>query len=180
MNKLIILTCAVVLLSFKIVCAQVSSEDSPLQKVNNDRIQVLNFATFHMRSTTDAMSVDFDEKDAKNQEDARDVAAMIAKFEPTIICVEIEPDQEDDLNTQYLAYVETPSQGDSYNGEVRLVAFEVGRLADVPKIYAIDHKMDYNYAIGGQFKNSLDSSTIQDFYSNPFKYYPIRALGFDG
>lgn len=65
-----------------------------------------------------------------------------------------------------------PEEGTLYTGEVGLVAFEVGRISQVPKIYGINHKLSYNYNIGAEIDNKIDAKTINDFYTNPFKYYP--------
>jgi len=176
MYKFISLIGLICFISYSKIEGQNISKKLASTSTNTGKVKVLNFATFHMRATSDANSVEFDENDKKNQEEAKKVAQMIAKFKPTIICVEIPPTEETDLNTEYQKYISNPNEGDSYSGEVRLIAFEVGRLAEVPQLYAIDHKMAYNYNIGGEIKNTLDSTTIKKFYSNPFKFYPTLAV----
>lgn len=140
--------------------------------VNNDKVQVLNFATFHMGSTTDANSVDFDDKNIKNQADAQKIAQLIARFKPTIICVEVPREKNKALNTKYQAYLKNPSKASTYYGEVGLVAFEVGRMSNVAELYGIDHKMGYNYMIADEIVNEIDSTTLNDYYANPFKSTP--------
>lgn len=140
--------------------------------VNKDKIQVLNFATFHMGSTTDANSVDFDDKNKKNQEDAQKIAQLIARFKPTIICVEVPREKNKALNNKYQAYLNDPSKASTYYGEVGLVAFEVGRMNNVAELYGIDHKMGYNYMIANEIVNEIDSATLNEYYANPFKSTP--------
>jgi len=172
MNKIASLIIMISLISCGKIESQTNSTKLPSASPNIQKVKVLNFATFHMRATSDANSVEFDENDKKNQEEAKKVAQMISKFKPTIICVEIPPSEEADLNAEYQKYISNPKEGSSYSGEVRLIAFEVGRISKVPKLYAIDHKMAYNYNIGNEITNAIDSNTLKEFYSNPFKFYP--------
>lgn len=148
--------------------------ENPAPKpVTTNKIKVLNFATFHMGTTSDANSVEFDEKNKKNQEDARKIAQMIARFKPTIICVEVARARQQELNDVYDEYLANPNTPSTYYGEVGLVAFEVGRISKVAKLHAIDHKMSYNYRIGRVLKNnSVDSVTLKAFYANPLKFTP--------
>lgn len=138
----------------------------------SDKIKVLNFATFHMGNTSDANSTEFDEKNKKNQEDAKKIAQMIAAFKPTIICVEVSPSRDAELNAEYQKYIDNPQITSSYYGEVGLVAFEVGRLSNIARLHGIDHKMSYNYNIAAEITNSIDSTTINSYYENPLKDYP--------
>ncbi len=151
---------------------QPTVDQLPVVAMNTGKIKVLNFATFHMGNTSDANSVEFDEKDKKNQADAQVIAQLIAKFKPTIICVEVARERNDQLNAKYQEYLLDPSNASTYYGEVGLIAFEVGRICKVPQLYAIDHKMNYNYRIGREIVNSIDSTTLNDYYANPFRLTP--------
>lgn len=146
-------------------------ESAETKSISSDKIKVLNFATFHMGETVDANKVEFDEENKENQNNAKKIAQMISKFNPTIICVEVPLEEQDELDTEFKKYLnsEKPS---SYKGEVGLIAFEVGRMSKVDKIYGIDHEMEYNYNIVREIDNKIDGKTIQEFYSNPFKYFP--------
>ncbi len=146
-------------------------ESAETKSISSDKIKVLNFATFHMGETVDANKVEFDEENIENQNNAKKIVQMISKFDPTIICVEVPLEEQDELDTEFKKYLnsEKPS---SYKGEVGLIAFEVGRMSKVDKIYGIDHEMEYNYNIVREIDNKIDGKTIQEFYSNPFKYFP--------
>ncbi|MEM7517526.1 MAG: DUF5694 domain-containing protein, partial [Planctomycetota bacterium] len=125
-----------------------SLEEGALDERSVSKVQVLNFATFHMGSTSDATSVEFDERDRKNQEDAHNIAERLAEFSPTILCVETLPEIDEELNGNYQRYLADPTQASTYYGEVGLVAFEIGRLCGLTQLHGIDHRMDYNYRIG--------------------------------
>ncbi|MFT5253132.1 MAG: hypothetical protein ACI87N_002161 [Flavobacteriales bacterium] len=146
---------------------------------NSEKIKVLNFATFHMGTTSDASSVDFDEKDKKNQEDAQQIAQLIAQFKPTIICVETPREKNQELNNKYQNYLNDPSKISTYYGEVGLVAFEVGRIGEITQLHAIDHKMNYNYRIYNEIVNEIDSITVNEYYANPFKSAPELNVSID-
>ncbi|MEM9075392.1 MAG: DUF5694 domain-containing protein [Bacteroidota bacterium] len=136
------------------------------------KIQVLNFATFHMANTNDSLSIEFDETNNKNRKEARRIAHMISKFQPTIICVEVPYESNNELNVLYRQYLKNPENKPGYPGEVGLIAFEVGRLHNIERLYAIDHKMDYDYNISQRMINYIDSTTFNNFHSNPFADYP--------
>lgn len=163
---------AISFISFNNSEAQTQTSESPEIAVKSDKIKVLNFATFHMGTTSDANSVEFDEKDKKNQADAKRIAEMIAEFKPTIICVETPREDDDELNSEYKSYLENPEKSIPYYGEVGLVAFHVGRICGVEKLNGIDHEMSYNYKIAGEIDNKIDPEALNEFYQNPFKSTP--------
>jgi len=63
--------------------------------------------------------------------------------------------------------------------EIELLAYEVGRLSGTKRIYGIDHKMEYNYRIGNEIKNTVDSLWYNRFYKNPFRFYPEIDFSMD-
>lgn len=145
----------------------------------SSKIKVLNFATFHMGGTSDANSVDFDENDKKNQEDAQEAAKILAEFEPTIVCVEVPWERNNALDSVYQTYLQAPGNSSTYYGEVGMVAFEVARINKLERLYGIDHRMDYNYMIGGEIDNAIDAATYQDYTNNPFRTTPEIAVNED-
>jgi len=90
----------------------------PSVSSKSEKIKVLNFATFHIGTTSDAHSVDFDEKDKKNQEDAQKIAQLIAQFNPTIICVEFPRERNQKLNNAYQNYLNNPNKVPAEYGEI--------------------------------------------------------------
>ncbi|WP_190808384.1 DUF5694 domain-containing protein [Flagellimonas sp. S3867] len=141
-------------------------------EIESDKIKVLNFATFHMNTTSDAASIEFDAESQKNQQDAEEIATIISRFKPTVICVEVPISENEELNKEYDQYLNNPKQTSTYYGEVGLVAFEVGRINDIDKLYGIDHRMEYNYNINTELINAIDSVTYNEFQSDPFKAIP--------
>ena len=141
----------------------------------SDKIKVLNVATFHFGYTSDANKVDFDEEDRKTQEEIRALSKMLAEFKPTIICIENHPQYDAEINRVYQEYLNDPSQLNTNYGERSMVAFDVARLNNVSQLYGIDSYMDYNYLIGEQIVNTIDSATYRDYMNNPFKDSPELA-----
>ena len=148
------------------------SPRAPRTNVAEKKIQVLNFATFHMGSTSDAHSTEFDEEDEQNQIEARAVAERLADFEPTIVCVEVPRERNAELAEAYEAFLERPDEASTYYGEVGLVAFVVAYYADLDRLYGIDHKLSYNYRIAEQVDNAIDPATLADFSEDPFRSWP--------
>lgn len=176
MKQLSIITLIACLFACSTINAQQQIEEertaATSESASSNKIKVLNFATFHMGNTSDANSIEFDENNKKNQADAQQIAKMIAAFKPTVICVEVPPSKNEKLNEQYRAYLKYPENIPTYYGEVGLVAFEVGRISKVDKLYGIDHKMSYNYRINEDLTNTLDPATYEWFESNPLQFIP--------
>ena len=158
-------------------CDQKKTSQTPAEATQeaSDKIKVLNVATFHFGYTTDANKVDFDEEDRKTQEEIRALSKMLAEFKPTIICIENHPQYDAEINRVYQEYLNDPSQLNTNYGERSMVAFDVARLNNVSQLYGIDSYMDYNYLIGEQIVNTIDSATYRDYMSNPFKNSPELA-----
>lgn len=136
------------------------------------KIQVLNFGTFHMSYTPDANTTEFDEHDKKNQMEVHKVAKMLAAFKPTVIVIETPPEYDTDMQNEYLAYVKNPEMKFERPSEIELLAYELGRLAGAQRIYGIDHRMGYNYRIGSEIENTIDSTMYNTYYNDPMVYYP--------
>jgi hypothetical protein len=137
----------------------------------SEKIQVLNLGTFHMGFTTDANSTKFDEHNKENQKKVHKIAEKIAHFDPTVILVEAVPQYNQQLQASYDQYLKNPDMHFENPTEVELLAYEVGRLSGTKHIYGIDHKMNYNYRIGQDIENTVDSTWYNRFYANPIKFF---------
>lgn len=177
-QKLIILTGILALYSFnsaKKTTVQQKTEVTisktiPTQEIN--KIQILNLGTFHMGETNDAHKIEFDENDKKNQNAVKKIAEKLALFKPTVILVETPPSFDQKLQAEYNEYLNNPKMVFKNPSEIELLAYEVGRISGSKKIFGIDHKMEYNFGVGSEITNSIDSAWHTEFYKNPYKYYP--------
>ena len=146
-----------------------------------DKIKVLNFGTFHFGYTPDANKTEFDENSEKSQQETREISKMIAKFKPTIICIENLPQYNDEINKSYQEFLNNPERLNSNYGESSMIGFDVGKLSGVTKIYGIDNHMGYNYSVGDfienspEYTNSIDPKTYLQLTNEPFKDYPELA-----
>jgi len=151
-----------------------SEKDDEHEKIElqNNKIKVLNFATFHMGFTNDAQSTEFDENNKKNIDSVHQIAKMISAFKPSVIIVETTPSYNKILQENYATYLKDSTITFKDQNEVELLAFEVGRLSETNRIYGIDHKLGYNYNIGSEIINSIDSTTYNNYMGNPFNLNP--------
>lgn len=136
------------------------------------KIRVLNFGTFHMGLTNDATTTEFDENDRKNQLAVKEIAKKLSEFRPTVIIVERPPSFDKKLQAEYSEYVSNPKMKFKDPSEIELLAYELGRISGTKRIYGVDHKMSYNYNIGSEMTNSIDSTWHNKYYKNPLQYYP--------
>ena len=152
------------------------SDSTALSKA--DKIQVLNVGFFHFGSTSDATKVDFDENNTKAQEEIRELSILLAKFKPTIICLEYLPEIDNDINKAYQDFLKKPSELNTQYGELSMVGFDVARISGLNKVYGIDNHMGYNYSVGDYIENSpeltnaIDPITYLEITNDPLKAYP--------
>ena len=141
-------------------------------KGDGDKIEILNFGTFHMGITNDANKTEFDENAKKNQLAIKEIARKLSLFRPTVIIVEMPPEYDKKLQAEYNEYLLNPQMKFKNPSEIELLGYELGRISGVKQIYGIDHKMSYNYSIGTKMVNSIDSVWHNKYYKDPLKYYP--------
>lgn len=141
----------------------VQAQQFPFKDKLDDAVPVLNIATFHMGTTSDANSTHFDEHSAENKRRIHEIAAEIAAFRPTIIVVEDLPANNAALQQEYRAYLQDPGKKYQNPGEIELLAFEIGRLAGTSKIFGIDYKEGYDYSLYYHLKNKRDDKTYEQY-----------------
>lgn len=160
---------------FSLSCSEKKTDTSlsnQHEEQSNEKVQVLNFGTFHMGFTPDANKTEFDEKDQKNQQRVHAVAEKLSDFKPTVILVEQEPKYNEKIQQEYSNYVNNPDTVFEEPSEIELLGYELGRLSGTERIYGIDHKMGYNYRIGQQIDNQIDPALYDKYYQDPYKFYP--------
>jgi hypothetical protein len=160
------------LVTLSILCVKSYSQKTDSDSKEFQPVQVLNFGTFHMGFTNDETTTEFDENDQNNQNQAREIAKQLAEFKPTVIIVERPPRSNEKLLEIYNRYIQNPDMEFKYPTEIELIAYEAGRLSGTKRIYGVDHKMGYNYNIGNDIKNSIDSIWHDKFFQDPLSYYP--------
>lgn len=139
---------------------------------NPQKVQVLNFGTFHMGFTNDASSTEFDEHNKENQTRVHAIAQQLAAFKPTVLIVETTPKYDSVIQKEYQDYVQNPNMYFKSPSEIELLAYELGRLAGTQRIYGIDHRMGYNYMIGEEIENTIDSIGYNTYAENLLSYFP--------
>lgn len=159
--------------------SELSSNNKNKEKKSHNKIEVLNFGTFHMGFTSDANKTEFDEHDRKNQQRVHAVAKMLSEFKPTVLIVEQEPKHNQKIQKEYSNYVSNPDTVFENPSEIELLAYELGRLSGTERIYGIDHKMGYNYRIGQEIENVVDPEWYNKYYQDPLQFYPTIDVNRD-
>lgn len=147
-----------------------TSEENKQKKLI--KIPILNFGTFHMGFTSDENTTEFDEENEENQKAVQQIAAKLSTFKPTVIIVETVPEYDDKLRLEYKEYLANPKMSFKNPSEIELLAYELGRLCSTKRIYGIDHRMGYNYKIGTEIENNIDSIWHDKYYQDPLSFYP--------
>jgi hypothetical protein len=149
-----------------------NKEKSSLENDSLNKIPILNFGSFHMGFTPDENTTEFDEHDLENQRRVHEIAEKLSIFKPTVILLEIPPEYNEYLKVAYDKYVKNPKMFFEHPTEIELLAYELGRISGTKRIHGIDHQMGYNYDIGNQIENLIDSVWHDKYYEDPLKFYP--------
>lgn len=162
------LSSIILVLSLSLVSVPFFGQNKVLD--SKTKIKILNMASFHMGETSDAHKTEYDQNDPKNKKENQVIAAMLADFKPTVICVEYLPEDTEGLNSSYQDYLKNPSIKFNYTSEVELLAFELGRLTGVKKFYGIDHRIGYDYPKIDSLARKLDSKNYLNYMDKAERY----------
>jgi len=178
-------TLCILLIGFPLLlwAQQPKYEEQIIYKTKFDEaIPVLNVATFHMGETTDAHATPFDKKDSNNLQAVKYLAQLLSAFQTTVIVIEDLPSNDSLRNIAYRNYLKNPHMKFENPTEIELLAYEIGRLCDVKRIYGIDYKESYDYNIS--VKENVDQTTLLKYWklneeneaSNPEEGIPFYDL----
>jgi len=144
----------------------------------NDKIQILNFGTFHFIGSSDASTSFIDVNDSTVQTEIKDLNKKLAEFKPTVILVEATPKANDHLQTLYWEYCNSDVEMTKYGGETGIVGFEVGRLSNTKRIYGIDDYefRDYDYRIGERNQEYIKDPTFSQIEMESSEWDKIKTL----
>lgn len=106
--------------------------------------QIYLFGTFHFAgervdSNTTAFKWRYNVAENRRKEEIEVVRQKLAKINPTVICVEISPRRQSELDSLYNEYCEGKTiSSPGYHGEITLLAFELGKRLGLKRIVAVD------------------------------------------
>src|SRR5690554_1086026 len=124
------------------------------QKFNNSqipindtkgKIKVLNFGTTHLSQTTDAHTSQINLNDPNEKADLKKLVERIVAFKPTIICLELEPKNNNYIAATFSEYIKDQSERLNYSDELNSIGLEVARLSGANRIYGIDSQTGFDY-----------------------------------
>lgn len=150
-----------ILILLILVQSQLFGQDT---ESNNEKIKVLNFATFHLSGSTDAISSPVNINNPEVKKEINKVVTELVKFNPTIICVEVPVKSSNGTNEIYQEYKKDQSKVTNWGEEINSIAFEVGRLSGVENIYGIDSKLGFDYP--KLMEMAKDSESISSYIDN--------------
>lgn len=180
MNKLLIGIATLILFSCNIEIK--NDKENSKNKQNpeteiNGKIKVLNFGTAHLSQTSDANSSQINLNDPNEKADLKKLVEKIVEFKPTIICLELEPKNNDYIASTYSEYVKDQTKRLNYSDELNSIGLEVARLSGTNRIYGIDSQTGFDYPSLVKIANKkvADSLYISQVMNN---YQRVNALKF--
>ena len=119
--------------------------DKEIKSIEIEKISVLNFGSAHLTHTSDANTAVRDLNDFQIKKDINKIVNCLVAYKPTIICIEMQPNNNSFVNEVFQKYIVDQSNRLNYSEELNSIAFETGRLSGVKYIYGIDHQMGFDY-----------------------------------
>ena len=106
---------------------------------------IMLLATYHMNNPRrDMYNPDVDDVlSARRQGELQRMAEELLRFKPTVVAVEVEPAQQDELDQDFRDYV--AGRFDLMSDERHQVGFRVAALAGLPRVHAINWNEDEGY-----------------------------------
>ncbi|GET34048.1 hypothetical protein PbJCM13498_29110 [Prolixibacter bellariivorans] len=92
------------------------------------------------------------------------VANAISEFRPTIIAIEVTPDQQGKIDSMYALY--RADQFTLRKGEIYQLGFRIGKQSDVPVIYCVNDWGRHYQSVETLFKDSIRQSKFTEYYRN--------------
>lgn len=122
-----------------------SLKDKDIKSNDSGKISVLNFGSAHLTHTSDANTAVRDLKNLQVKDDINKIVKCLVAYKPTVICIEMQPDNNSFVNEVFQKYIIDQSNRLNYSEELNAIAFETARLSDVKYIYGIDDQMGFDY-----------------------------------
>jgi Family of unknown function (DUF5694) len=134
-----------------VLALALSSAPVAARGADTERPQVMILGTYHLANSTRNV-VKHEQRDVLAPDRQREVSAVVAglaRFRPTRIALEIEPDRQVEIDRSYHDYL----QGRRPLGarETEQLGFRLGKLMNVDQFCLIDYQNSYNYAAVVEF-----------------------------
>lgn len=139
------------------------SDEKPAQT------KIMTLGVFHFAyPNLDAVKTDDKDKisvlDEPFQSEIKSVCTSIEEFNPTIIAIELTPDQQSFIDSLYLQY--KADKFELKKNEVYQLGFRIGVQLKLDKIYCVDDQGRHYENIEAIFKDSVRLSKFEDYYMN--------------
>jgi len=132
-------------------------------------VQVLTLGTFHFNfPNLDAKTIDqkdqIDVLDPKYQEEIEEIVNDLSKFQPTIIVIERQPNQQSKVDSLYRNYLSGTYQ--LTRREDEQIGFRLARLSGIKQLHCVDEWGNFNETVGRivEGKDSIQAEQFESFY----------------
>ncbi|TYP97504.1 hypothetical protein C7447_104193 [Tenacibaculum adriaticum] len=145
-----------------------NSNTKQIPTENSEKIRILNFGSVHLSMTSDANSSKINLNNPNEVTDLKKLVDKIVEFKPTIICLELEPKNNEYIASTFLKYKKDQTKRLNYSDELNSIGLEVARLSGTERIYGIDSQIGFDYPslIKIANKNKSDSVFIAKVINN--------------
>ncbi len=140
---------------------------------------VMTLGVFHFAyPNLDVVKTDEKDKisilDEPYQSEIRAISNAICDFKPTIIALEISPDEENETNTMYSLY--KSNQYTLRKSESQQLGFRIGKQLNLPMVYCVNDWGRHYNGIESLFKDSVRMANFERYHSTtPDSIYKIQS-----
>ena len=92
--------------------------------------------------------------------DLKKVIKRLVDFKPTVICLEISPENNSHITETYEKYKHDQTNRLNWSEEVNILGLEVGRLGGTKRIYGIDGHTGFHYMRLAELANRKESDSL--------------------
>ncbi len=137
--------------------------------VKQTRVQIMTLGVFHFAyPNLDAIKTEDKDKisvlDEPYQSEIIAISKAICEYKPTIIAIEVTPDQQLKIDSLYSMYKN--NQFNLGKSEVYQLGFRIGKTLNIPEVFCVDDRGKHYESIERLFKDSTRAAKFEEYYYN--------------
>jgi len=154
---------------FILLCSVVINSSNSFGQTNEipPQTKIMTLGVFHFAyPNLDAVRIEDKDKisvlEEPYQSEIIAISKAICDFKPTIIAIEVTPDEQLKIDSQYTLYKD--NKFNLGKGEVYQLGFRIGKNLNIPVIYCVNDWGRHYDNIEGLFKDSTRTALFEEYY----------------
>lgn len=137
--------------------------------IKQTRVKIMTLGVFHFAyPNLDAIKTEDKDKisvlDEPYQSEIIAISKAICEYKPTIIAIELTPDEQLKIDSLYSMYKN--NQFNLGKSEVYQLGFRIGKNLNISEVFCVDHRGKHYESIERLFKDSTRTAKFEEYYYN--------------